>query len=49
MDDESPLLSLGVVRPSARAAADAFKDVFPDAAPRPGERNRIFGERAKSG
>ena len=49
MDDESPLLSLGVVRPSARAAADAFKDVFPDAAPRPGERNRIFGERATIG
>ena len=41
MDDESPLLSLGVVRPSARAAADAFKDVFPDAAPRPGERATI--------
>ncbi len=49
MDDESLLLSLGVVRPSARAAANAFKDVFPDAAPRPGERNRIFGERATIG
>ena len=49
MDDESLLLSLGAVRPSARAAADAFKDAFPDAAPRPGERSRIFGERATIG
>ena len=49
MDNESLLLSLGVVRPSARTAASMFNDVFPDAAPRPNERHRIFDERSTIG
>ena len=49
MDNESLLLSLGVVHPSACTAASMFNDVFPDAAPRPNERHRIFDERSTIG
>ena len=49
MDDKSLLLSLGIVRPSARKAAQTFDDVFLDAEPRPDERRRIFCERTTIG
>mgnify|MGYP003318490882 CR=1 FL=1 len=49
MNNESLLLSLGVVRPSAHEAASMFNNVLPDAAPRPDERHRIFDERSTIG
>lgn len=49
MNDSSLLRSLGIVRPSARAAMASFDDAFPEAASRPGERKRVFDERTTIG
>ena len=49
MDDKALLLSLGFARPSAREAAEAFRQVFPGVATREGGRVRAFDERTTIG
>ena len=45
MDDTALLLSLGFARPSAREAAESFRQVFPGVSARGGGRVRAFDER----
>ena len=49
MDDKALLLSLGFARPSAREAAESFRQVFPGVAAREGGRVRAFDERTMIG
>ena len=49
MDDKALLLSLGFARPSAREAAESFRQVFPGVAAREGGRVRAFDERTTVG
>ena len=49
MDDTALLLSLGFARPSAREAAESFRQVFPGVSARGGGRVRAFDERTTIG
>ena len=49
MDDTALLLSLGFARPSAREAAESFRQVFPGVSTREGGRARAFDERTTVG
>ena len=49
MDDTALLLSLGFARPSAREAAESFRQVFPGVSTRVGGRVRAFDERTTVG
>ena len=49
MNDTALLFALGIARPRACDALDAFRDLFPGVAARDGARRRLFDERTTAG